>query len=250
MTARTVSKAVTRSGDGPIGVMWSRRGHFNAVLPQSVDVEAFLGTAAGALYANPELMAAAEASPEVPDGRADALRRPRPPARHRRILPDPRQTERPSRESSGSRVTGGSSSACTGPVRSPKLSSGRSARTTSSTTSKAMTRSLSTSSVVEGTTGADFFGAEGSRNRGVMVGVYAYAKLTTGAQCPGSAILTVTTCSPPGRTLAATGPNTSSPWNRQDGGKDHPEFTGRSMWWKTAARRLEPWVPTSAGVPA
>jgi recombination protein RecT len=37
-----------------------------------------------------------------------------------------------------------------------------------------------------------------------------------------------------------------SPWNRLDGGPNHPEFTGRSMWWKTAARRLEPWVPTSA----
>ena len=37
-----------------------------------------------------------------------------------------------------------------------------------------------------------------------------------------------------------------SPWNRLDAGPDHPEFQGRSMWLKTAARRLEPWVPTSA----
>jgi hypothetical protein len=31
-----------------------------------------------------------------------------------------------------------------------------------------------------------------------------------------------------------------------DAGAGEPEFQGRSMWWKTAAKRLEPWVPTSA----
>jgi len=40
--------------------------------------------------------------------------------------------------------------------------------------------------------------------------------------------------------------DTHNPWNRLDGGENHPEFRGRSMWWKTFAKRLEPWVPTSA----
>jgi len=76
------------------------------------------------------------------------------------------------------------------------------------------------------------------------VGVYAYAELTTGAM---SRVVLL------GRddVMAARDDSDSkdseySPWNRLDGGPDRPEFRGRSMWWKTAAKRLEPWVPTSA----
>lgn len=96
----------------------------------------------------------------------------------------------------------------------------------------------------EGTTGADFFGANGSRSRGDMVGVYAYAKLMTGAI---SRVVILTRDDVMAAKASSDGATSDySPWNRADGGKDHPEFTGRSMWWKTAARRLEPWVPTSA----
>jgi hypothetical protein len=78
-----------------------------------------------------------------------------------------------------------------------------------------------------------------------MVGVYAYAQLTTGAY---SRVVILNRDD----VLAARDAggykanDPFSPWNRLDSGKDHPEFQGRSMWWKTGARRLEPWVPTSA----
>lgn len=93
-------------------------------------------------------------------------------------------------------------------------------------------------------TGADFFGPKGSRDRGEMVGVYAYAILTTGAV---SRVVILSKSDVMAAKAASDGGDSDySPWNRLDGGPDHPEFKGRSMWWKTAARRLEPWVPTSA----
>jgi recombination protein RecT len=95
-----------------------------------------------------------------------------------------------------------------------------------------------------GTTGADFFGENGSRNRGAMVGVYAYAQLTTGAYS--RVVIMDRDDVMAARESSDAKDSKFSPWNRLDGGKDHPELTGRSMWWKTAAKRLEPWVPTSA----
>src|SRR5437899_6973080 len=59
-----VTKAVEKQQAGPISIMWGRRNHFDAVLPQHLDIEAFLGTAAGALYADEKLMEAATASPD------------------------------------------------------------------------------------------------------------------------------------------------------------------------------------------
>ena len=51
----------------------------------------------------------------------------------------------------------------------------------------------------------------------------------------------------PGHPGVATGERFGRPVaDRFDAGPDKPEFKGRSMWWKTGARRLEPWVPTSA----
>jgi recombination protein RecT len=96
----------------------------------------------------------------------------------------------------------------------------------------------------EGRTGADFFGPKGSRDRGEMVGVYAYAVLTTGAI---SRVVILDRDDVMAAKAASDGSDSKySPWNRLDGGPNRPELTGRSMWWKTAARRLEPWVPTSA----
>lgn len=93
-------------------------------------------------------------------------------------------------------------------------------------------------------TGADFFGENGDRDRGPMVGVYAYAILTTGAV---SRVVLLSKADVMAAKAASDGGDSDySPWNRLDGGPDRPEFKGRSMWWKTAARRLEPWVPTSA----
>jgi recombination protein RecT len=97
----------------------------------------------------------------------------------------------------------------------------------------------------QGETGADFFGPAGSRDRGAMVGVYAYAELTNGAV---SRVVILNRADwEAARDAGGYKPDDPySPWNRLDAGKDHPEFRGRSMVWKTAAKRLEPWVPTSA----
>src|SRR5260221_9640397 len=85
-------------------------------------------------------------------------------------------------------------------------------------------------------TGADFFGAHGSRDRGEMVGVYAYAILTTGAVSR-VAILNRDDWEA-ARDAGGYKPDDEySPWNRLDAGKDHPELRGRSMVWKTAAKR-------------
>jgi recombination protein RecT len=94
-------------------------------------------------------------------------------------------------------------------------------------------------------TGADFFGADGNVDRGDMVGVYAYAKLLTGEYTRVSLLSREDVFA----ARASGGWKASdeySPWNRADGGPGHPEFTGRSMWWKTALKRSEPWTPTSA----
>lgn len=93
-------------------------------------------------------------------------------------------------------------------------------------------------------TGADFFGPEGSRDRGPMVGVYAYAVLTTGAIS--RVVLLSRDDVMAAKSAGDGGDSEFSPWQRLDAGPNRPEFRGRSMWWKTAARRLEPWVPTSA----
>jgi recombination protein RecT len=92
--------------------------------------------------------------------------------------------------------------------------------------------------------GAGFFGPKGTLDRGEMVGVYAYAVLDSGAV---SRVVILSRDDVMAAKAASDAAKSKySPWNRLDAGNDHPEFTGRSMWWKTAARRLEPWVPTSA----
>jgi recombination protein RecT len=93
-------------------------------------------------------------------------------------------------------------------------------------------------------TGADFFGDTGSYDRGPMVGVYAYAILDSGAV---SRVVLLNRDDIMAIRAASDGADSQfSPWNRLDGGPDRPGMKGRSMWWKSAARRLEPWVPTSA----
>jgi len=96
----------------------------------------------------------------------------------------------------------------------------------------------------DGGTGAAFFGATGSRQRGAMVGVYAYAEFTAGGVS--RVVLLDRDDVMAARDASDSKDSDFSPWNRLDAGADHPELTGRSMWWKTAAKRLEPWVPTSA----
>jgi recombination protein RecT len=67
-----------------------------------------------------------------------------------------------------------------------------------------------------------------------MIGVYAYAVLTTGAV---SRVVILSRDDVMEAKAKSDGANSDySPWKTNE----------RAMWWKTAARRLEPWVPTSA----
>lgn len=250
MTAPTVSSALaTRESDrSAIKFMWSKKSHLATVLPRSVDVEAFLGTAAGALYASDvpgkslTLMSCAIANP---DSLFVALM-------EAAVLGHLPGTEEyyltPRMDHGRPKVLGieGYRGVIERMYRSGAVSS-------------VVVREVCANDYFEyregemekpvhrfggdGTTGAEFFA--GASKRGEMAGVYAYAQLMTGAT---SRVVILTRDD----VLAARDSggyketDTYTPWNRLDGGKDHPELRGRSMWLKTGAKRLEPWVPTSA----
>jgi recombination protein RecT len=237
MTAQTVSSAVAKRETGPVSIMWGRRNHFDAVLPAHVDVEAFLGTAAGALYASDvpgkdvTLMKCAQANP---DSLVTALMR----CAALGHQPGTDEFYLTPRKVKG-RLTVQGIEGYRGIV-------------------ERMYRSGAVASVVvrEVCANDEFDYIEGVHDkpvhkvawfgggRGDMIGVYAYAVLTTGAVS--RVVILSKDDVMAAKAASDAGSSSFSPWNRPDGGPDHPEFTGRSMWWKTAARRLEPWVPTSA----
>jgi len=231
----------------PVAAMWARRDQFAAVLPKSLDVEAFLGTAAAALYADekrpgqktPTLMEAAAAHPVslvVTLMKCAALGH----------MPGTDEFYLHVRKG---KVTG--TEGYRGIVE-------RMYR--SGAIRKVVVREVCARDrfrFIEGVddrpvhitggdggTGAAFFGATGSRQRGAMVGVYAYAEFTAGGMS--RVVLLDRDDVMAARDASDSKDSDFSPWNRLDAGPDHPELTGRSMWWKTAAKRLEPWVPTSA----
>jgi recombination protein RecT len=227
----TVSQAVEKRENGPVSIMWSRRKHFDAVLPQHLDIEAFLGTAAGALYGDNDLMEAAEASPEslITALMECASLGHRPGSDEYYLIPRKRKGRPEVQGIEGYR----------GIVE-------RMYR--SGAVASVVVREVCAKDKFEYVEGehdrpqhtVDWFGG----NRGEMVGVYAYALLTTGAV---SRVVILSRDDVMAARESSDSKNSQySPWNRMDGGPNHPEFTGRAMWWKTAARRLEPWVPTSA----
>jgi recombination protein RecT len=245
MTAQTVSNAVATRDAGIVTVMWERKTHFAAILPDHIDVKPFLGTAAAALYASPTLMQAAETSP---DSLITAL------MRCAALGHQPGTDEfylTPRKKGGVWQVLGieGYRGIVERMYRSGAVTSVI-VREVCAKDQFSYTEGLDDRPVHQfggtGTvgTGADFFGTNG-RDRGAMVGVYAYAILAGGAVSR-VCILTRDDVEAARDAGGYKPGDPYSPWNRLDGGKGHPEFTGRSMWWKTAARRLEPWVPTSA----
>lgn len=242
MSTQTVSNAVATRDAGPVAVMWSKKKHFDAVLPASVDVEAFLGTAAGALYADPKTMAAAVTNP---DSLITVLMK----CAALGHLPGTEEFYLYNRKRKGRPEVAGTEG-YRGIIE-------RMYR--SGAVAKVVVREVCADDPFEyvegvdrvprhevggqGTTGAAFFGAKGDRKRGEMVGVYAYAELLTGSVS--RVVLLSRDDVHAARDSGDAKDSEFSPWNRLDGGAAHPEFRGRSMWWKTAARRLEPWVPTS-----
>ena len=242
----TADQTVARREDrAPVlDTMWTRKNHFAAVLPDHVDVKSFLGTAAAALYADPDLMKAATENPEsliVALMECASLGH-RPGTKEyyllwRRIKGKPTVQglegyqgiiERMYRSGAVKKVV----------VREVC------AKDQFSYVEGIDRCPIHVISDHRGETGGDFFGELGTRDRGPMVGVYAYAVLDSGAVS--RVVLLSKDDVMAARENSESKDSSYSPWNRLDGGKDHPEFKGRSMWWKTAARRLEPWVPTSA----
>jgi recombination protein RecT len=248
MTAQTVSAAVATREASPVGLMWTRKAHFAAVLPDHIDVKAFLGTAAGALYASDDLMTAAETSP---DSLITALMRcaalGHQPGTDEFYLTPRKVKGRPvilGIEGYRGIIERMYRSGAVASVVVREVCANDRFRYVEGADDKPLHSTGGGDVHSSNSTGADFFGATGSRNRGQMVGVYAYAILTTGAV---SRVVLLSRDDIMAARDASDSKNSDySPWNRMDGGKDHPEFQGRAMWWKTAARRLEPWVPTSA----
>jgi recombination protein RecT len=239
----TVSQAVEQKNTGPVAIMWQRRAHFDAVLPQHVDIDAFLGTAAGALYGNGDLMEAAQANP---DSLITALMKcaalgHQPGTDEFYLVPRKRKGRPEVQGIEGYRgiVERMYRSGAVSSVVVREVCAGDQFSYVEGVDAKPVHKFGG-----DGTTGADFFGATGSRSRGEMVGVYAYAILKDGAV---SRVVLLSRDDVMASREASDSKNSQySPWNRLDGGPNRPEFKGRSMWWKTAARRLEPWVPTSA----
>jgi recombination protein RecT len=242
MTAQTVARALEKRDTGLDKLMWSKARHLESILPEHVDVKAFLGTAWAALLANDKLMANAIAKP---DTLLIALFR----CAAKGHQPGTEEYYLTPRDGGVLGIEG-----YRGIVE-------RMYR--SGAVAKVVVREVCVKDYFRfvegeddkpvhdfaarrgGSTGGDFFGQDGNPVRGDMVGVYAVAKLLSGDWS--RPVLLSRSDVFAARAAGGWKPDDKySPWNRLDAGPDHPEFQGRSMWLKTAARRLEPWVPTSA----
>lgn len=242
MTAQTVARALEKRDNGLDKLMWAKARHLESILPDHLDVKSFLGTAWAALLADEYLMKCAVAKPDTllvalyrcaakghQPGTDEYYLTPRNGGilgieGYRGVI------ERMYRSGAVAKVV----------VREVcakdyfRFIEGEDDKPVHDFTAKR-----------GGTTGADFFGEDGGPGRGAMVGVYAVARFVTGdwsrpVLCNRNDVFAARDSG------GYKADDKFTPWNRFDAGPDHPEFKGRSMWWKTAAKRLEPWVPTSA----
>ena len=228
-----------------VDLIYARAAHLKSLLPAQLDLDSFLGTAQAALYNNADLMAGAENSPDslmialtecaslghYPDGKNYYLT-----PRKRKGQPIVLGVE-------GYRgvVQRMYNSGLVGKVVVREVCERDEFDFTEGMDDYPVHRFAASSE----RTGAGYFGRAGSVHRGDMVGVYAYAKLISGDYTRVALLSREDVLA----ARAAGGwkdGDEYSPWNREDGGPDHPEFRGRSMWWKTALKRSEPWTPTSA----
>jgi recombination protein RecT len=244
MSAQTVTDAYAAKEAGIISVMYGEFDRFRAVLAGTEDeVKTFIGTAVAALYADPYLMAAAEASP---DTLIVAMLK----CAGKGHLPGTEEFYLTPRQIKGKPGILGIEG-----YRGVIERMYRSGQVASVTVQEVCARDpfryvkgvdrVPVHSVGgAGETGADFFGEHGTRDRGEMVGVYAYAEMLSGAI---SRVVILNRDDV--EAYRADGgwkrDDRFSPWNRLDAGEKHPEFRGRSMWLKSGVKRLEPWAPTS-----
>jgi recombination protein RecT len=220
----TVSNAVAKNEGSALVVAQSYSERFAAVLPDHIDTKGFLGLAAGALYRDPKLMQAANNSPAA---FMNALMRcatlgHQPGTEEFYLTPRKNKANRNLPEIQGIEGYRG--------IVERMYRSGAVA--------SVIVREVCANDKFQFVEGVhdrpvhevDWFGT----GRGDMVGVYAYAVLTTGAV---SRVVILNKADVMAAKAKSEGSSSDySPWKTSE----------RSMWWKTAARRLEPWVPTSA----
>jgi recombination protein RecT len=219
MSTQTVGQAVA-SVPKAVEVAKANRERFDAVLPRHIEAKSFVGLAESALYRDDKLMLAANNNPQAFYGalmKCASLGH-RPGTEEYYLVPRKVKGQLQIQGIEGYR----------GIV-------------------ERMYRSGAVASVivrevcendrfeyVEGVTPkpvheVDWFGT----GRGRMIGVYAYAMMTTGAV---SRVVILNREDVMKSKAKSDGADSEySPWQNNE----------RAMWWKTAARRLEPWVPTS-----
>lgn len=246
--SETVTQAVAQRETGVLNIIKANQTKIAPVLPNHIDVETFVGLATGALFRDPKLM---QAATNNPGAMMNALMRcaslgHQPGTEEFYLVPRRNKKNRNLPEIQGIEGYRGIVERMyrSGAVASVIVRE-VCAHDQFRYVEGEMDRPKHSFGATEhATTGAEFFGAAGRRDRGDMVGVYAYAILTTGAV---SRVVLLDKDDVMAAKAAGDGGDSDySPWNRLDAGIEHPELRGRSMWWKTAARRLEPWVPTSA----
>lgn len=217
----TIGTAVERANPAPIALLSSHRDRFAAVLPDHIDAKSFVGLASGALYRDPKLM---EAATNAPAAFANALMRcaslgHQPGTEEFYLIP---------RKIKGQLQIQGIEG-----YRGIVERMYRSGAVASVIVREVCERD--SFEFVEGVHSKpihtiDWF----SGDRGRMVGVYAYAVLNTGAV---SRVVILNSDDIKRIKASSDGADSDySPWVKHE----------RSMWWKSAARRLEPWVPTSS----
>lgn len=217
----TISSAMERRNPAPIALLSDHRDRFAAVLPDHIDAKSFVGLASGALFRDPKLM---EAATNAPGAFANALMR-------CASLGHQPGTEEfyliPRKIKNVLQVQGieGYRGIVERMYRSGAVASVI-VREVCEHDKFEFVEGVHTKPIHE----IDWF----SDARGKMIGVYAYAVLNTGAVSR-VVILNAEDIEKIKKSSDGAG-SEFSPWTRHE----------RSMWWKSAARRLEPWVPTSS----
>jgi len=242
MTAQTITRALAKRDEGVDKLMWAKARHLETILPDHVDVKSFLGTAWAALLASDKLMQNAIAKP---DTLLVALYR----CAAKGHQPGTEEFYLTPRDGGILGIEGYRGviermyrSGAVGKVIVREVCTKDYFRYIENEDEKPV---HDFSAKRGGTSGADFFGDDGDPDRGAMVGVYAVAKFLTG-DWSRPVLLNRNDVFAARASGGWKADDKYSPWNRMDAGASHPEFQGRSMWFKTAAKRLEPWVPTSA----
>lgn len=216
----TIQKAVENK-PAPVAILDSYEDRFAAVLPDHVPARSFVGLASGALYRDSKLM---EAATNAPGAFANALMRcatlgHQPGTEEFYLVP---------RKIKGKLQIQG--------IEGYRGIIERMYR--SGAVASVIVREVCENDTFEFVEGVhakplhtiDWF----TGDRGAMIGVYAYAVLTTGAV---SRVVILNRDDVMKAKASSDGAESEySPWHKHE----------RAMWWKTAARRLEPWVPTSS----